>query len=323
MQKTVEVKHPTFFLNRLPVGGWRRFLRAPAQQTQIQYLSGTDKDHTVPWQFSVSSGTTRGSPRPLRCPPAGPARVWDFSKRVGHDQFQCGNGFLHQYVCGAFGLGGQGIFLVFEGVLTDTSASINGHSVGSTHQGGYYEFRYDVTPYVVVGASTNVLTVTVRKFSANSFVEGAEQGNVDYWKFGGIYRPVYLEAKPAAYIDYMAANPLANGNITNAVYLGGITANYSVQAFVTDTNMFNWAMFFQFGLRRGDERGAFGLAADAQCVVCRISDPLYFDGPTGGYERRGGAQRDEPDWFSHHNFRCATRLLCQWQKSDHARRLSS
>src|ERR1035437_9180215 len=31
-----------------------------AQQTQIQYLSGTDKDHTVPWQFSVSSGRLAG-----------------------------------------------------------------------------------------------------------------------------------------------------------------------------------------------------------------------------------------------------------------------
>ena len=47
---------------------------------------------------------------------------------------------------------------------------------------------------------------------------------------------MYLEAKPSAYIDYVAANPLANGNITNTVYLGGITTNYTVQAFVIDTN---------------------------------------------------------------------------------------
>lgn len=131
---------------------------------------------------------------------------------------------------------GKEIFLVFEGSMTDTSASINGQSVGPTHQGGYYEFQYDVTPYVVVGASTNVLTVTVRKFSANAYVEGAEEGNVDYWIFAGIYRPVYLEAKPSAYIDYVAANSLANGNIMVSTYLGGINTNYTVQAFVTDTN---------------------------------------------------------------------------------------
>ena len=131
---------------------------------------------------------------------------------------------------------GKEIFLVFEGVMTDTSASINGQPVGPTHQGGYYEFRYDVTPYVAVGANTNVLTVTVRKFSANPYVEGAEEGNVDYWIFAGIFRPVYLEAKPSAYIDYVAVNPLANGNITVSTYLGGINTNYTVQAFVTDTN---------------------------------------------------------------------------------------
>ena len=131
---------------------------------------------------------------------------------------------------------GKKIFLVFEGVMTDTSVSINGQAVGPTHQGAYYEFQYDVTPYVVVGASTNILAVTVRKFSANASVEGAEEGNVDYWIFGGIYRPVYLAAKPSAYIDYVAANPLANGNITVSTYLGGISTNYSVQAFVTDTN---------------------------------------------------------------------------------------
>jgi hypothetical protein len=27
-----------------------------AQPTQIQYLSGTDKDHTVPWQFFMTGG---------------------------------------------------------------------------------------------------------------------------------------------------------------------------------------------------------------------------------------------------------------------------
>jgi hypothetical protein len=29
---------------------------AEAQYTDIQYLSGTDKDHTVPWQFYMTGG---------------------------------------------------------------------------------------------------------------------------------------------------------------------------------------------------------------------------------------------------------------------------
>jgi hypothetical protein len=112
---------------------------------------------------------------------------------------------------------GRKIFLVFEGVFTDTSTSINGRSVGPTHRGGFYEFKYDVTTNVVVGASTNVLQVTVRRWSTDPFIVGAEE-KADYWDFGGMYRPVYLEAKPPAYIDRVAANPLANGQITVNTY---------------------------------------------------------------------------------------------------------
>ena len=31
---------------------WTTFL-SPAQETQVQYLSGVDKDHTVPWSFKT------------------------------------------------------------------------------------------------------------------------------------------------------------------------------------------------------------------------------------------------------------------------------
>ena len=211
-----------------------------SQQTQIQYLSGTDKDNTVPWQFSVSSGKLAGITTNLPVPSCwqlfglGTYSYTQSSSSLGTSNSE--TGFYTNTFVVPSAWAGKEIFLVFEGVLTDTSASINGQSVGPTHQGGYYEFHYDVTPYVVVGANTNILRVTVRHWSANSFVEGAEQGNVDYWIYAGIYRPVYLEAKPSAYIDYVAANPLANGNITNSVFLGGITTNYTVQAFVTDTN---------------------------------------------------------------------------------------
>jgi hypothetical protein len=214
---------------------------ALAQQSQIQYLSGTDKDHTVPWQFSVSSGQNAGIATTIPVPSCWPSMgfgTYSYTQSTGSGMTSSNSetGFYTNTFAVPSGWAGKEIFLVFEGAMTDTSVSINGQSVGPTHQGGYYEFRYDVTSYVVVGASTNVLTVTVRKFSANASVESAEEGNTDYWIFAGIYRPVYLEAKPAAYIDYVAANPLASGNITVSTFLGGITTNYTVQAFVTDTN---------------------------------------------------------------------------------------
>jgi hypothetical protein len=213
---------------------------ASAQQTQVQYLSGTDKDNTVPWQFSVSSGQNAGIATNIPVPSCWQAMGFGaYSYTQSHTGLSTSNaetGFYTNTFAIPSSWAGKRIFLVFEGVLTDTSATINGQSVGPTHQGGYYEFRYDVTPYVVVGANTNVLRVTVRFWSAQPSVEDAEQGNTDYWLFAGIYRPVYLEAKPAAYIDYVAANPLADGNITVSTYLSGISNNYTVKAFVTDAN---------------------------------------------------------------------------------------
>jgi hypothetical protein len=214
---------------------------ALGQQTEIQYLSGTDKDNTVPWQFSVSSGRLAGIASNIPVPSCWQMQgfgTYSYTQNTGSGMTSSNaeTGFYTNTFEVPSAWAGKKIFLVFEGVMTDTTVSINGQPVGPTHQGGYYEFQYDVTPYVVVGANTNILAVTVRKFSANASVEGAEEGNVDYWIFSGIYRPVYLAAKPSAYIDYVAANPLANGSITVSTYLGGITTNYSVQAFVTDTN---------------------------------------------------------------------------------------
>ncbi len=209
--------------------------------TLIQYLSGTDKDHTVLWQFSVSSGRLAGIATNIPVPSCWMMMgfgTYSYTQNTGSGMTSSNSetGFYTNTFAVSPAWAGKKIFLVFEGVMTDTSVQINGQSVGPTHAGGYYEFRYDVTPYVVVGAATNVLSVTVRKFSADPGVQGAEQGNVDYWLFGGIYRPVYLEARPAVYIDRIAANPLANGNITVSTYLGGTADNYSVKALVTDSN---------------------------------------------------------------------------------------
>ena len=45
--------------------------------------------------------------------------------------------------------------------MTDTSVLINGKSAGSTHQGGFYRFSYDITPLVKSGR--NVIEVRVSK----------------------------------------------------------------------------------------------------------------------------------------------------------------
>lgn len=210
--------------------------QTPEATSQIQYLSGTDKDNTVQWNFMVTSGRLAGVATNIAVP-----SCWETQ---GFGTYNYGNnGSVSNSETGIYGYtfsvpsawAGRKIFLVFEGVFTDTSVTVNGQSVGPTHQGGFYEFKYDVTANVVPGAATNVLRVTARRWSQNASIVKAEEKG-DFWDFSGIFRPVYLQANPAAYIDRVAVNPQANGQITVNAYLGDAYANYSVNAFVTDSN---------------------------------------------------------------------------------------
>jgi hypothetical protein len=114
-------------------------------------------------------------------------------------------------------------------------ATTNAVVTSTAHQGGFYEFSYDVTTNVVVGANTNVLNVTVNEWSANSSVNSAERQG-DFWDFSGIFRPVYLMAKPQSNIERLAVDAQANGSIKANVFLSGITDGCIVIGSVTDTN---------------------------------------------------------------------------------------
>jgi hypothetical protein len=101
------------------------------------------------------------------------------------------------------------VHLVFEAAMTDTSVHINGRSAGPAHQGGFYRFSYDITRLVKPGS--NQIEVRVSKESANTSVNHAERRG-DYWTFGGIYRPVWLEARPRNHIAWSAIDARADGS---------------------------------------------------------------------------------------------------------------
>src|SRR5882757_6940028 len=88
---------------------------ALAAQTQIQYLSGTDKDNTVPWNFSVSSGRNAGVVTTIPVP-----SCWEMQ---GFGTYQYGqNGSVSNAETGFYtntfavpsAWAGKKIFLVFE-----------------------------------------------------------------------------------------------------------------------------------------------------------------------------------------------------------------
>jgi hypothetical protein len=214
-------------LNRLKAGLQTLFLltalcSASAQETQIQFLSGHDKDDAVPWEFFCTSGVNSGFWTNLPVP-----SQWDvkgFGTLSYHkDQTNAWNEkglYAHNFTVPA-NWSGRRIFLVFDGVMTDTAAKLNGQSVGPIHQGSFYRFKYEVTSLVNCG-TTNRLEVTVAKHSANASVNNAER-NADYWVFGGIFRPVYLEAVPEQFIERVAINARADGKFSADVYLNGVT----------------------------------------------------------------------------------------------------
>jgi hypothetical protein len=188
-----------------------------AEKTQRQYLSGTDKDNTVNWDFLCTAGRNSGNWTTIPVP-----SNWEFH---GFGNFTYGQDdtrkpvdeghYRHSFTVPA-GWSGMRIFIVFEGSMTDTEVKINDQLAGPVHQGAFYRFRYDVTKLLKLGG-TNRLEAHVKKMSADPTVNRAERQS-DYWVFGGIFRPVYLEALPMDHIERVAIDAKADGSFAIDVY---------------------------------------------------------------------------------------------------------
>jgi hypothetical protein len=126
---------------------------------------------------------------------------------------------------------GREIHIVFEAAMTDTTVVINGQAAGPAHQGGFYRFSYDITKLVHPGR--NAIEVRVSKESANASVNFAERRG-DYWTFGGIYRPVWLEARPALHIAWTAIDARADGSFYAQAHLNRAASGARVEAQIFD-----------------------------------------------------------------------------------------
>src|SRR5215212_9458535 len=148
--------------------------QSAATQTQFRYLSGTGKDDAVPWDFYCTAGRRSGAwakiPVPSNWEQHGFGaynfgRPYDEKKNpVTREQGK----YRLQFNVPA-GWRGKVVRIVFDGVMTDAEVSVNGKSAGPTHQGSFYQFKYDITPLLRYGAP-NLLEVNVSKVSANESV---------------------------------------------------------------------------------------------------------------------------------------------------------
>jgi len=198
-----------------------------SQETIKTYLSGTDKDHTKQWDFYCTAGRKSGIWTKIPVP-----SNWELqgfgTYNYGHDKVKASEQGIYRYEFPMGKITGKKVYLVFEGAMTDTKVSINGKLAGDLHQGGFYRFKYDITT-LLNPEEKNLLEVTVDKVSANASINKAERTS-DFWIFGGIFRPVYLETVPNKFIERVAVNAKADGTFQLDVYGQNLAADDILEA---------------------------------------------------------------------------------------------
>ncbi|MFC0512899.1 glycoside hydrolase family 2 protein [Mucilaginibacter angelicae] len=184
-----------------------------AQETQKLFLSGTGSDHTVNWQFFCTEGNNSGKWTTIPVPSNWELQGFGkYNYGLAKDSLKGKEKGLYKYEFNVpASWRGKAINIVFDGSMTDTEVKLNGKLAGPVHQGAFYRFKYDVGALLSYGKS-NLLEVTVSKHSSNTSVNAAERKG-DFWVFGGIFRPVFLEASPKSHIGYYAVDAKANGNL--------------------------------------------------------------------------------------------------------------
>ena len=204
-----------------------------AQETERIYLSGYGTDDAVVWDFFCTAGRNSGKWSQIPVP-----SNWEFH---GFGAFNYGEDKKEQR------LNESGLYkyrfrvpehwkqktvrIVFDGSMTDTDVKINGRSAGPKHLGAFYRFDYDISKLVKYGQE-NLLEVRVDKSSSDPSVESAER-YCDWWVFGGIYRPVWLEAAPSEHIRRTAIDARMDGSFTMDVFLGSKLARGELLAQIT------------------------------------------------------------------------------------------
>ncbi|MBD0286952.1 MAG: glycoside hydrolase family 2, partial [Flavisolibacter sp.] len=245
------------------------------QETQIQYLSGTGEDYTVKWQFYCTAG--RNSEKWTTIPVPSNWELQGFGTYnygFAKDSARGKEKGLYKYTFNVpANWKGKKVNIVFEGAMTDTEVKINGQSAGPVHQGSYYRFRYNISNLLNYGKN-NLLEVTVAKHAANESVNQAERRG-DFWIFGGIFRPVYLEALPVEHIEQVALNATANGQFTANVFLDNTNTANEVSAQIFSLDGKPVSNVFTTRINKGDSVALFATTVYAPLLWTSETPNLY------------------------------------------------
>ncbi len=117
------------------------------------------------------------------------------------------------------------IYIVFEGVASCFELYINGNYVGFS-RGSHYQAEFDITDHVITGE--NAITVIVYSYNVESYLE-----DQDAFRFHGIFRDVYLLARPHSHIQDIYIKP-SGTSVDVEVTFSNEVLPYTVQVFDAD-----------------------------------------------------------------------------------------
>lgn len=212
-------------------------LNSFSQETDKIYLSGKDFKNPVIWDFMCTDGnnsktwTTINVPSNWELEGFGTYTYGRWYKELNEKEPSKEEGFYKYKFNIPANYKDKNIMIVFGGAMTDTEVKINGKSAGEKHQGGFYEFKFDITSLLNYGAE-NLLEVHVSKHSSNNTVNNAER-KTDWWLFGGIYRPVWLEVAPKSFIKHVAVDAKMDGTLSADLELANIPKDANIEASIT------------------------------------------------------------------------------------------
>jgi len=223
-------------------------LKVHSQQTEKVYLSGTGSDNTKQWEFMCTGGMNANKWTTIPVPSCWELQGFGkYDYGFARDSVRGKEKGLYRYTFNVpAGWKGKVINIVFEGVMTDAEVKINGQSAGETHQGAFYAFKYRITKLLKYGEN-NLLEVTVAKHSANESVNAAER-RADFWIFGGIFRPVWLEVLPQIHFEKIGIVAEANGSFSTVITTSYPNVPIQVNLSIVDDNNKTVANIKAFGI---------------------------------------------------------------------------
>lgn len=198
---------------------------------QITFLSGADASSAVDWDFKISEGRNSGVWSTIPVPSNWEMEGFGYYL-YGMDKMEKrkpGIGY-YRHTFDYSVKANNRYFIVFQGSMTDTTVTLNNKEVG-LHQGGFTEFKFEITDFVQDGE--NLLEVEVNSSSSNQSIIDAERF-ADFWLFGGIFRPVFIEEVPAEFIERVAIDAQMTGDFHMDVFSDGVKSAKSIHAQLYD-----------------------------------------------------------------------------------------